>query len=97
MIKKRINHAKLNSIVEDIIKNYGPGKIILFGSGTNTGKREPNDFDLLIIKDTTTARLHRRKEALKHVSYDIPLDLIILTPQEVDILKEKNRCLSVIY
>ena len=60
------NDSELKSILEQIINNYHPEKIILFGSATTESAIKPNDFDLLVIKNTKMPRLRRRAEALKN-------------------------------
>jgi uncharacterized protein len=85
---KKIN-PKLRSLVGKLVKNYHPDKVILFGSAT-TGAAKPNDFDLLVVKETNTKRLRRREEALLNLEHNIPLDLIVLTPKEVNFLYEKK-------
>ena len=88
-MNKKIN-KEIDALVEQLIHSYHPQKIILFGSAQDKSKKYPNDIDILIIKDTTQPRLRRRAEALKKVSCNMPLDLIILTPREVEILEKKN-------
>ncbi|MHA1342228.1 MAG: nucleotidyltransferase domain-containing protein [Promethearchaeota archaeon] len=81
---------EIDELVRQIVINYKPEKIILFGSATNKSIKKPNDIDLLIIKETKIPRLRRRADALQKVSYNIPLDVIVLTPEELKILKNKK-------
>lgn len=80
---------KLSDLVGKLVDNYHPDKVILFGSAT-TGVANPNDFDLLVVKETNTKRLRRREEALLNLEHNIPLDLIVLTPKEINLLYERN-------
>jgi len=73
--------------IDQIIKNYDPEKVILFGSRVKNNFNEDSDYDVLIIKDTKTRRLNRREEALKDIYLKVPIDLLILTPYEVEYLK----------
>lgn len=78
--------------IEDVIEHYQPEKVILFGSRAAGDGAEDSDWDYLIIKQTDTPRLHRREEALPD-TLDVPADLLILTPAEVDQLSENNSSL----
>jgi predicted nucleotidyltransferase len=73
--------------IDQIIKNYDPEKVILFGSRVKDNFNEDSDYDVLIIKDTKTRRLNRREEALKDIYLKVPIDLLILTPDEIEYLK----------
>jgi predicted nucleotidyltransferase len=73
--------------IDQIIKNYDPEKVILFGSRVKNNFNEDSDYDVLIIKDTKTRRLNRREEALKDIYLKVPIDLLILTPDEIEYLK----------
>ena len=85
---KKIN-PQSSALVGKLVKNYHPDKVILFGSAA-TGVARPNDFDLLVVKETNTKRLLRREEALFNLEHNFPLDLIVLTPNEVNLLVEKK-------
>ena len=83
-------NKELQSIIRQIVNNSEPNKIILFGSGSESAKKFPNDFDLLIINDMSVPRIRRRAEILRNVDYNIPLDIIILTPVELNFLIKNN-------
>ncbi|OGU71976.1 MAG: hypothetical protein A2V93_05910 [Ignavibacteria bacterium RBG_16_34_14] len=74
--------------IDQIIKNYDPEKVILFGSRVKSNSKEDSDYDFLIIKDTKTRRLNRREEALEGIYLKVPIDLLILTPEEIEYLKK---------
>lgn len=82
--------ADLPLEIRQLIANYKPEKVILFASRVSGNIREDSDYDFLIVKETTTRRLNRREEALRHTARTVPLDLIILTPEELDTLRELN-------
>lgn len=84
--QKQIRNNELQSVVRQIVNNSHPDKIILFGSGAEKYKDIPNDFDLLIINKMSAPRLRRRAVVLKNVNYNIPLDIIVLTPGELHYL-----------
>lgn len=77
--------------IDQLIKNYKPEKIILFGSRAWGEPDDESDVDLLIIKITNTRRLNRREEALSNIERDVPVDVIILTPDEINYLVNEMR------
>lgn len=81
---------ELHRIVATLAEKYQPEKIILFGSLATGRMHEWSDIDLLIIKETTTRRIYRRAEALKEIERNVPIDVIILTPDEVKFLCDEN-------
>jgi predicted nucleotidyltransferase len=84
-----ITEKVLSGIVQRIIDEVSPERIILFGSrakGTNT---EQSDIDLLIIEsEPFTPERSRRKEASriwKALSeFDIPKDILVYSHEEVE-------------
>jgi predicted nucleotidyltransferase len=76
--------------IQQLIKNYQPEKVILFGSRATGNFREDSDYDFLIIKETSTRRLNRREEALAGIERNEPTDVLILTPWEVQYLLERD-------
>ena len=88
--KKEALAKELHSIVATLIEKYQPEKIILFGSLLTGRIHEWSDIDLLIIKETSTRRVYRRAEALKGIERTVPIDLIILTPDEIKFLWDEN-------
>jgi predicted nucleotidyltransferase len=81
---------EVRSIIQDILDKllagYAPQKVILFGSYAYGDPRPHSDIDLLIIKDTGE-RFIDRWVTVRHLLSDpertIPLETLILTPQEL--------------
>jgi predicted nucleotidyltransferase len=76
----------LEEIVEQLIQNYRPQQIILFGSLAAGEAREDSDIDLLIIKETSETPLARRVHVRRIVSQAerrVPFSPLVLTPQEL--------------
>ena len=88
--RKEALEKELHRIVATLVEKYQPEKIILFGSLATGRIHEWSDIDLLIIKETTTRRIYRRAEALKEIERNVPIDVIILTPDEVKFLCDEN-------
>jgi len=88
--RKEALEGELHRIVATLVEEYKPEKVILFGSLATGRIHEWSDIDLLIVKETGTRRLYRRAEALKGIERNVPIDLIILTPEEVRLLCDEK-------
>jgi predicted nucleotidyltransferase len=75
---------KIKQVVDKIVKEYQPEKIILFGSWAWGEPGPDSDIDLLIIKESQKSRMERERdiETLLH-KREIPLDLLVYTPEEL--------------
>ena len=96
--RKKDYLEKLPQIVAALKKGYKPEKIILFGSLLDE-KRPSSDIDLFLVKKTTLKRLgDRAVEARKYIPFpEIPVDLIIYTPEEVERLKGNSIMLHQVF
>jgi len=91
---KEALEKELGGIIAALIEKYQPQKIILFGSLVTGRTHEWSDIDLLIIKQTRTRRFHRRAQALRGIKRSVPMDVIILTPDEVKLLSDEGSLFS---
>lgn len=74
---------EVESITAQIIKKYGPEKIILFGSAAKGESYSESDADFLIIKkDTPLYGADRIREISKIIKRNIPVDFLIYRPDE---------------
>lgn len=72
----------IETLVKGIVKGYRPEKIILFGSVAHGKIRAGSDIDLCIIKRTRKRRLDRSDDVLPFIPSEIPVDMVIYTPEE---------------
>lgn len=74
----------LSKITNQIVKNYQPDRVVLFGSLASRKIEEANDIDLFLVKKTRLKRhIDRVRKVREFLPSEIPIDLIIYTPQEV--------------
>jgi predicted nucleotidyltransferase len=81
-----INFKKeIESITSQIIENYKPDKIILFGSAAGGEITADSDADFLIIKkDTPYFGSDRIRELSRLISRDIAVDFLVYRPDEIE-------------
>lgn len=87
---------KIREAVGRIVERFNPIKIILFGSRAKKRARAGSDADLLIIMPVTGSRRKTATEIdMALFGIRIPLDLIVVTPEDVQ--KSQNRPGTLIY
>jgi len=79
---KQIN-KQLKKLTKQIINNYKPEKIILFGSYAWGKPSTGSDVDLFVIKKTKKDPIKRSYELRKNIDASLPLDVLVYTPTEV--------------
>ena len=80
-----ITQSQINQIVDTIVKNVKPDKVVLFGSYANGNPNEDSDLDILVIKNMSQKRALRGREIRKYLrGTKIPIDLLVYTPQEIE-------------
>ena len=79
--------SMLKVMVDQLVANYAPQRVILFGSYAEDRADSDSDIDLLIIK-VTSENLGRRMDDVRAITAGthpgVPLDPLVLTPDEVD-------------
>ncbi len=78
-------NVQMEKIISTIIREYQPEKIILFGSWAWGEPHEDSDIDLLVVMESDKPRLERQRDILDVIGpSDIPVDVLVYTPQELD-------------
>lgn len=78
-----ITQKQIQSVTRRIVQGYQPEKVILFGSYAWGKPSKDSDIDLLIIKKTKKKWLERNLEVRKIIDGELPVDILIRTPEEV--------------
>jgi len=63
----------------------------LFGSYVNGMDDEYSDLDLLIVKETNEDFFHRFKEFTALYNLDVPIDLLVYTPEEFAEMRQNKN------
>jgi len=77
---------ELNKLKNQIIKEYKPERIILFGSLAWGGVTKSSDIDLFVVKKTTKRFGERIDEVnciANRARIETPKDIIVFTPSEL--------------
>jgi len=77
-----------HDVIEQL-KKQNPQALVVFGSYVWGTPHEDSDLDVLMIKKTDKSRLDRMREAHRNIKSTLPLDIIVLTPQEAKELPKK--------
>lgn len=80
-------NKELESIKKQIVENYEPKEIILFGSLAKGIFKADSDIDLCIIKDTNDKR-KLLADIYTNVNICIPFDIVLYT------VEEWNKCIN---
>ncbi len=82
----------LKNLVDTLVREIEPDRIILFGSRARGESADRSDYDLCVLKTGVT---HRRDLAKKiyRLLYDLnaPVDVIVETPERFAQLKHKRH------
>lgn len=92
--RKKELEKELKRIVAILAAKHKPQKVILFGSLAKGIRRENQDIDLFLIKDTSAKFYLRGLEVRKILGNStplLPLDIIVYTPNEFERAKKENR------
>jgi len=78
---------EFNRIIEVLIKEYQPDKVVLFGSLAAGQVTEWSDIDLLVVKETTKSFYERLEEVMEITQPMIGADIIVYTPEEMNLME----------
>jgi predicted nucleotidyltransferase len=82
---------ELNRMIEILIRDYQPEKIIVFGSAAQGEFHPWSDLDIVVIKKTTKPLLERIEEVLRLLRPKVGLDVLVYTPEEMEALVDERR------
>ena len=77
----------IRGILQKLISEYAPQKVVLFGSHVYGSPGSDSDIDLLIIKETSERFIQRWvivQRILTGTHRSIPVETLVLTPQELE-------------
>ncbi|MFA4957574.1 MAG: nucleotidyltransferase domain-containing protein [Candidatus Methanoperedens sp.] len=78
-------------IIQSIINNYAPQKIVLFGSYARGEAHEGSDIDLMVIKETSKRFIDRIAEVIQLNKTLLTLEPMVYSPFEFETMKKEKR------
>ncbi|MEK7080416.1 MAG: nucleotidyltransferase domain-containing protein [Patescibacteria group bacterium] len=82
---------KLAGIVKQIVAEYDPEKIILFGSFAWGKPTEYSDFDLLVIKNSDKSNFEMVRDIYRIIfKKGEAVDILVYTPEQLERRKKLN-------
>ncbi len=79
MVKRR----DIEALRDQIVRQFRPRKIILFGSHAKDAAGVDSDVDLLVITEFEGSPIRKEIEMALGLEHRFPLDLLVRTPQDV--------------
>jgi predicted nucleotidyltransferase len=81
----------LRKVTRQIVEQFHPQKVILFGSYAYGQPTEDSDVDLLVIMETEGNPLYAAARISAAVDHPFPLDILVIRPSDLAFaLQEKN-------
>ena len=74
--------AGIQSVTRQIVQQFHPQKVILFGSYAYGQPTEDSDVDFLVVMDTDESPLHVAAKIAAAIEHPFPLDIVVRTPTE---------------
>jgi predicted nucleotidyltransferase len=72
----------IRNVTRQIVQQFHPQKVILFGSYAYGQPTKDSDADLLVVMDTDESPLHMAAEIAAAIEHPFPLDIVVRTPVE---------------
>ncbi len=79
-VRRRIPQRAIEETVRQIVAQFQPRRIILFGSYASGRPRPESDVDLLVVMDTPLKGTEQAVRICQAIEYHFGLDLIVRTP-----------------
>jgi predicted nucleotidyltransferase len=78
--RERVPQRAIEDTVRQIVQQFQPERIILFGSYARGRPRRESDVDLLVVMDTAFKETEQAIRICQAIEYHFGLDLIVRTP-----------------
>ena len=81
----------IRRVTRQVVEQFHPQKVILFGSYAYGQPTEDSDVDLLVVMPTEENPLHTAARISAAVDHPFPLDLLVIRPSDLVVaLQEQN-------
>ncbi|HEV8157992.1 MAG: nucleotidyltransferase domain-containing protein [Acidobacteria bacterium] len=76
-------NTQIKNLCRQIVENFNPQKIILFGSHAYGEPTADSDVDLLVVMPFEGSDAHKAIEILLNLKTGVPLDLLVRTSEQI--------------
>lgn len=81
---KRVTRKQIDAVVQRIVQQFNPEKVILFGSYAYGKPNADSDVDLLVVMESDERPARRTARVIGAVhGKTFPMDLLVRTPAEI--------------
>jgi predicted nucleotidyltransferase len=81
---KRVTRRQINAVVQKIVDEFKPEKIILFGSYAYGKPTIDSDVDMLVVMESNEQPTRRAIKIVRSLlDVPFPMDVLVRTPQEI--------------
>jgi predicted nucleotidyltransferase len=81
--RRRIPKRAIDEVVRQIVDEFDPQRIILFGSYGYGRPRPESDVDMLVVMDTALRETEQAVRICQAIEYHFGLDLIVRAPETI--------------
>ena len=79
-----VTRQEIQATCDDIVREFAPLQVILFGSHAYGTPTEDSDVDLLVVMDIPKSEfLNKAIEIRQRISYSFGMDLLVRSPKEI--------------
>ncbi len=82
-IRKRVPFVAIQQVTQQIVDQFHPHQVILFGSHAYGKPHTESDVDLLVVMPTDLSGAQQAVQILKAINCTFGLDLVVYTPQRL--------------
>ncbi len=78
-----ISYQVIDAVVQQVVQQFQPEQVILFGSYAYGQPQPHSDVDLLVVMDTPLKETEQATRICQAIEYHFGLDLIVRTPATI--------------
>jgi predicted nucleotidyltransferase len=85
-----IKFEEIKSLNDQIVREFQPDRVILFGSYASGQPSNDSDVDLLVILPFKGKPIRKALEIRNKINPKLPVDLLVITPEQLKDRFSKN-------
>ncbi len=89
---RRVTRRQIDAVVQKIVQEFNPEKVILFGSYAYGKPNADSDVDLLVVMESERPARRAIRVVKQLLDVPFPMDVLVRTPQETRQRLQINDC-----